>query len=126
MNNKRIAQLKAKAQTYLRLCAQGIKKYAIALIDLEQQIEEAIALLLKPRVVSLEGDKAIVASNGNTYAVNLSYGLLDGERCNCKDCKYRQRKCKHQQAVEQHLWCSIVDYASDRFQEAKNSLFQEW
>lgn len=126
--SKLVSQLKAKIETIIKLVKLGIRKYIIKLVDLEAQLEAELAKLLTPQVLSIGEFKAVVlGSKGDKYTVNLKPGLLDTERCDCLDCYHRRRKCKHQVAVEKHLWMSINDYAIAKLAQSEDlDLFPVW
>lgn len=123
-----VEKIKARISTLKNLVLLGCKKYIISLIDLEAQLEDAIAELLKPRVLTVNGfEAAVKGSSGKVYRVDLAPGVPDGERCNCPDCVYRSRKCKHQKMLEEYLWMSLSDYAIAKLAQSDDlNLFPTW
>ncbi|MCJ8282166.1 MAG: hypothetical protein MJK14_20610 [Rivularia sp. ALOHA_DT_140] len=100
--NKKLAQLKGRLKTYVKL-AKIFKRYIIQLLDLDEKIQHLLRVQRSfdglEIVDVVAGDHFIVRSKAAHYIVRPTH-FNPKERCDCNDCYHRGRKCQHQIAVE--------------------------
>jgi len=102
---KKLEQLKGRLKTYLKL-AKIFRRYIIKLLDLEEKIQHLVRVQHSIEgleiVDVIEGDHFLVKSKAGSYIVRPTH-FEPRQRCDCSECYYEKKKCKHQIAVE--LFC---------------------
>ncbi len=106
---KRLTQMLGKLKTYLKL-AETYKKYVIQVLDLEEKIAHLQRVQRSFEGMEIvdvvEGDHFVVKSKANFYIVRPLH-FAPNQRCDCGDCYYRGKKCKHQILVER--FCQVPE-----------------